>query len=285
MDSELRKTCEAVLQEKITNVETVSGGSINHARRLQTGSGDYFLKFQQQQSLRMFEVEAKGLESIAQPNCIKTPEVIGYGGAGRYAYLLLEFLPPGPATEAFWQSFGRSLANLHRTTERYFGLDRHNYIGSLPQSNSRHQEWIPFFKEERIAPQVKLAVDQGLLNTADLKQFEQLYALLPDIIPQEPPALIHGDLWSGNFLSLPGDQAALIDPAVCFAHREMDLAMSLLFGGFSPLFYEAYHETFPLEKDWQKRMELYQLYYLLVHVNLFGTSYVQSVRSTLRPYI
>lgn len=137
---------------------------------------------------------------------------------------------------------------------------------------------------ERLQPLVKLAYDSGLLDGQDARRMEILYKKLPEILPVEPPSLIHGDLWSGNYMVGNDGNPCIIDPAVYYGHREMDIAMSKLFGGFSPEFYRAYNEEYPMVKGWEKRVELNQLYPLLVHVNLFGEGYNRQVRQILKDY-
>jgi fructosamine-3-kinase len=157
-------------------------------------------------------------------------------------------------------------------------------MGSLPQSNRMHDTWTEFYVQERLTPQVRIARDQGALTTSDIRAFDRLYTQITEIVPDEPPALVHGDLWSGNYLTGPGNTSWLIDPAVAYNHRETDIAMSLLFGGFSQRFYEAYQHHFSLAPGWQDRVGVFQLYPLLVHVNLFGGGYLRSVREVLNRF-
>lgn len=287
LDKRLISACESLISSKITGFEIMGGGSINHTGRIWSETGQYFLKYQSDpQVLPQFEAEAKGLELIARSQSIKAPKVLGMGQTTNHAFLLLEFLPTASPTRCFWETFGHSLANLHKQSHSSFGLDHHNFIGRLPQYNFPQKEnWVDFFIENRMKPQIRMATDQKKLGAHDRQMFEHLHKLLPDIVPEEKPALIHGDLWNGNFLCLGEEQPALIDPAICYAHREMDLAMTYLFGGFSTLFYQAYQEAFPLEPGWEKRMDIYQLYFLLVHVNLFGGGYIGSVRQQLKASI
>jgi fructosamine-3-kinase len=174
-----------------------------------------------------------------------------------------------------------SLAKLHEVKSDQYGLDHDNYIGSLAQSNTKHPDWKSFFITERIQPQLKLAMEKGLIDMEMIKQFESFFDHFDDLIPEEPPALLHGDLWNGNYLVSNSGKAALIDPAVYFGHREMDLAMTKLFGGFDAEFYQAYNEKFPLKKGWEKRIPIHNLYPLLVHVNLFGSGYVSQIKLIL----
>ena len=197
------------------------------------------------------------------------------------AFLLLEHIEGGLKNTAFWEDFGRSLARLHATTNERFGLERDNYIGSLKQTNTPYAYWDVFFNHCRLEPQVKMARDKQRLGMGEVLRFERLYMKLAALFPPEPPALLHGDLWSGNFLCDQFNKPALIDPAVYFGHREMDIAMTKLFGGFEPAFYSAYNAERPMEQGWEERVDLCNLYPLLVHVNLFDGGYAQQVRDVL----
>lgn len=281
----VKAACEAKLGLPVRRVAFIGGGDINDARLLETSQGPAFLKMNAKAgAIRMFEKEAEGLRILEESGAIRVPRVLGTGQAEGTAFLLLEFIGEGGRTSRFWKNFGNALARLHRHTADCFGLSHGNYIGSLPQSNRRHDNWPEFFIMERLEPQARLALsEQALWNGAD-RDFGELYKRIPDICPEEPPALIHGDLWSGNFIAAPENTPVLIDPAVSFSHREMDLAMSRLFGGFNPAFYEAYEDTYPCQPGLEERIDIYQLYYLLVHVNLFGGGYAQSVRRIVQHY-
>jgi len=270
----------------IEQTQAVGGGSINAAYRIRYAGQDYFLKYNQARRFpKMLELEAQGLNLLANSKKICLPEVIGKGEAGQTAFLLLEHIEAGYPDNNFWEVFGNELADLHSETNETFGLDQDNYIGSLPQSNTPATNWSEFFITQRLNPQLNLAAKKGLVNTKILNHFEKLYAKLPALFPDELPALLHGDLWSGNFLCDVQKKPVLIDPAVYYGHREMDLAMSKLFGGFGPRFYEAYHAAYPLETGWQERVDLCNLYPILVHVNLFGGSYVGQLQSCLRRFV
>ena len=270
---------------KILSYQPISGGDINEAWRIETTSGIYFLKqHRQPPSSDFLEIEARGLKILAKSQTIKTPTVLAAGNLDGVAYLLMEYLPPASPKKSGWENLGKQLAALHQTTQESFGLDHNNFIGNLPQQNHEHKTWSEFYVTERLKPQVRMAVDRRLLDTDDLKIFEQLYQQIPEICPKEVPALIHGDLWSGNFLITKNQTPVLIDPAVSFGHREMDLAMSHLFGGFDSIFYDAYNLAFPLAGGFMDRMEIYQLYYLLVHLNLFGKGYLGQVRAVAKQF-
>lgn len=263
----------------------VGGGSINHALKIRTTAGHFFLKYNDNGRYPgMFEAEAKGLKLLSAAASMKVPEVIATGISGNTAWLLLEYLETGPEKPYFWEDFGQSLAALHAHSAEKFGLDHDNYIGSLAQSNKSHDSWVSFFTGERLIVQTRLARDAGLLDRSQLQAFDRLYIRLDDILPEEPPALLHGDLWSGNYLSGAHGKACLIDPAVYYGHREMDIAMTRLFGGFHFNFYAAYTKSWPLEAGWQARVEICNLYPLLVHLNLFGSGYLGSIQSVLRKF-
>lgn len=282
----LRPHLETLLNTPIDSARMLSGGDIHRAALLTLADGRaFFLKYNtDSQAAEMFRTEALGLALLGAARVIATPKVQAKGIADGWAFLLLEYFEPGHRTRRFWEDFGASLAALHGTTSAQFGFAHDNFIGSLPQSNKRHDSWQNFYAEERLLPQMRLARECNRLNANDEKQLENLCKKLSSICPEEPPALTHGDLWSGNFLCNTAGKPVLIDPAASFAHREMDLAMSRLFGGFEPVFYQSYEDTWPLAPGFGERMEVYQLYYLLAHVNLFGGGYVESVRSILRRF-
>jgi fructosamine-3-kinase len=217
---------------------------------------------------------------------VRVPGVVASGGAGASAWLLLEWLEPGPATPRAWEDLGRALAALHRTRAERFGADQDNYIGSLPQANGWSTSWPAFWRERRLGPQQEQAVGAGLLGSADARAFDRLSHRLDELLApaaDEGASLLHGDLWSGNVHMMDGGTAAVIDPSVYHGHREVDLAMAELFGGFGGRFRHAYEESWPLAPGYDPvRRSVYQVYYLLVHVNLFGPGYVGRTREALR---
>ena len=285
------RSFEVVLGQKlgkkihVRRVTPLSGGSINLAAKLDTTGGIFFLKANDAMKYPgMFEKEASGLKALSSTNAIAIPQVIMTGETQDQSFLVLEFIDGRARQNDFWQNFGTSLAQLHKYFGNHFGFEEDNFIGSLRQSNKQHATWINFFIEERLERQLKLAMSGGLMNSDDQKSFSQLYRRLEDLIPVEAPSLIHGDLWSGNFITGKDGRACLIDPAVYYGHREMDLAMSRLFGGFDPEFYEAYQQEHPVEAGFEDRVDIHNLYPLMVHVNLFGGGYVGQVRAILKRF-
>lgn len=280
---------QKVLNKHLPNVElenhhSVGGGCINNAARLQTNFGNYFIKWNTSEEIALFETEAKGLSLLAESSTLKIPRTLGRGKNDGKAYLLLEWIEKGHASGQFWKDFGAGLAHLHQQSAQYFGLDHDNYIGRLPQGNNKHENWYDFFIQERLVPQLKLASANRLIDEKIRKGFDRLLIKLPDLVPEEKPSLLHGDLWSGNFLIDQNSNPVLIDPAVYYGHRETELAFTHLFGGFEQQFYTSYQSCFPLENGFEERIEIHNLYPLLVHVNLFGASYLSGIRQTLKRF-
>ncbi len=273
------------LNIKLLDTQTVSGGSINQAVKLSTDKGDYFLKWNRDAPDDFFEKEAEGLMHLRTVKSdIIIPEVIEVGRPKKKmpGFLLMEFIKKSPHGDSF--QFGAELARLHQTKTETFGLDEDNYIGSLPQKNHRHERWDSFFIEERINPQLQMAIDSGKMDVEILSNWGQLSSQLKDLLPPCAPSLLHGDLWSGNYMFNEAGKAVLIDPAVYYGHPEMDLAFSKMFGGFSPEFYDGYESVQPLEPGFEDRIDIYNLYPLLVHVNLFGGGYVNQAVQFLKQF-
>lgn len=262
---------------------SVGGGCINNAAALTCGDRSFFIKWSSH-GLDMFEKEATGLELLHNTKTLKVPQIFGYGSENGTAYLLLELIKKGHRGNQFWKDLGRQLAHLHQNSHHMYGLDHDNYIGRLPQRNTLTDSWTGFFRDHRLEPQISIATRNGLLAQQDISNFEALYQHLNQIFPEESPSLLHGDLWSGNILCAYDGSACIFDPAVHFGHREMELAFTKLFGGFDPIFYATYEETFPLTPGFNSRVDVYNLYPLLVHLNLFGSSYLSSIRSILKKY-
>ena len=265
------------LQTEIQFIHFVTGGCINQTIHLQTSKGHFFLKWNEQESLDMFEKEAKGLKLLKEHAHMTVPEVIGTGKIENKAFLLLEYIDSYPAKTNYWEQFGEALAELHKCSNKSYGLDFDNYIGSLPQKNEPEQDWLDFFIEKRLRVQFGLAYYNGLIGKAYLEKLDQLAIKLADFFPKEAPALLHGDLWSGNAMVDHQGEPCMVDPAVYYGHREMEIAFTTLFGGFDTAFYNAYEQAFPFEKGFEERKAVYNCYPLMVHVNLFGKSYLSGI--------
>jgi len=272
--------------DRIRSCVSIGGGSINEACKIEWANAYYFLKWNAVERFpKMFEVEAIGLRQLKAMNTISIPDVLKIGESETEAFILMEYIAQSSSDKLFWEAFGRQLAELHQNTNDHYGNDYNNYIGSLPQSNVTHERWPDFFVMERLVPLVKMARDGERISQNQAMRFDKLYTKIESIFPPEKPAFLHGDLWSGNFLCNANGLPVLIDPAVYYGHREMDIAMTKLFGGFDTLFYDVYNQHFPLEKEWKKRIDLCNLYPLLVHLNLFGSSYLSDIESTLRHFV
>lgn len=270
----------------VKGISSIRGGSINEAFKINTSGGCFFVKMNESQAFpNMFAKEVRGLNLLHDSKTLRIPKTLHYETCCQHTYLLLEYVESGNPTQESWRQFGEQLAQMHRDSNDYFGLDHDNYMGSLPQNNIPHEIWSEFFIEERLERQLKLAIDNASLDKRMIKSFEKLYSRLSTFFPPEPPALVHGDLWSGNFLFDQAGQVVLIDPAVYFGHREVDIAMSTLFGQFDDEFYHAYHGAYPMETGWKERLDIYNLYPLLIHVNLFGGGYAESVKRIIKRFI
>ncbi len=270
---------------KVVDYQSISGGCIHNASKITTSDGEFFVKYNTRADSDMFEKEYEGLNILSKAAELTIPEPVAAGTLNDKSYLLTEFIASGPRQPDFWEQFGKSLADLHRdhSRERY-GLDHDNYIGRLPQMNKDHEDWIEFFVSMRLEVQIKMALDNELVDRDYVRQFERIYDKLRDLLPEERPMLLHGDLWSGNFMTGADGYAVLIDPAVYYGNREIELSFTKMFGGFDNTFYDHYHEQFPLEPGFEERVDIYNMYPSLVHVNLFGTSYLSGVTPVIKRY-
>ncbi|WP_066172207.1 fructosamine kinase family protein [Bacillus marinisedimentorum] len=273
------------LSTEVITFEPVSGGDINKAFYIVTADGPYFIKMNDGVDRDFFEKESTGLKLIRQADAINAPEPIGFGAIGNgTSYLIMEWIEgsPGGSDDS---SLGRRLAGLHKTIMPWYGLDKDNYIGLLHQPNGRWLDWCDYYRQQRIGHQMQIAEKNGKLPLKRRKKMERLLDRLDGWVPRQPAgSLLHGDLWGGNWIAGPGGEPYVIDPAVFYGHREMDIAFSELFGGFSDAFYREYDETYPLDYGYTERKPIYQLFYLLVHLNLFGESYGSAVDRILNRY-
>ncbi len=284
----LREALEARLDVTITATTAVGGGCIANACRVETGASPFFLKYGEEVVARTFPGEAAGLRALGTgETSLSVPSVVetAVPTDERPGFLVLDWIETGPKSDRFWDTFGEGLAALHRHTEDRYGFEQDNFIGRLPQQNEWTESWPDFFRTQRLEPQVATARDRGRWQTGWTDALEQLYRRLPDILPATPPAsVLHGDLWSGNFMVTADGTPALIDPAAYYGHREADLAMTELFGGFDDRFYDAYRAAWSLEPGYDTRRQIYNLYHLINHLNLFGTGYAGSVEKILTAF-
>lgn len=289
MNRDLQLYIEEKLQKEVSDNtafkwQSVSGGSINNAYKISSKEQSFFIKTNTTSIFKKgFLEEVEGLLFLAK-NGLKTPLIIASEIFENNAFLILEWIDSIPKTTFFWQDLAQQLAYLHSHKNNQFGFKKSNFMGTLPQKNIFFNDFPTFFVQNRLQPQVKTAFQKQLLNKRHLLCFEKLYKELPHLIPNEKAAAVHGDLWSGNFISTHHKKGVFIDPAAYYGHREVDIAMSHLFGGFSSVFYNTYQDLYPLEKGFEKRKNIYNLYPLLVHLNLFGNSYLYDIERFIFKY-
>ena len=260
----------------------VGGGCINQAYRVEGNGRCYFVKLNAMTALEMFAAEAEALNALRATATVRVPEPICWDVAGESAYLVLEHLSLGQESASSAEALGMLLAQLHRHTGGHYGWHRDNTIGSTPQRNTPDTEWLHFWQEQRLGYQLRLAARHGFGGTLQRKGERLLNVLGLALAGHSPPAsLLHGDLWSGNHATLRDGQPVLFDPASYYGDRETDLAMTELFGGFSPRFYAAYREHYPLDEGYALRKTLYNLYHVLNHLNLFGAGYASQAEQMM----
>ena len=286
MEARLETALAGRLGARVTAARPLGGGDINDAYEVALADGRrVFVKTNGRAPRAMFPAEARGLAWLAEARALRIPAVVAVSdeAGDEPPFLALELLRGGRPAPDFDERLGHGLAALHRFGAPGFGLDHDNFIGRLPQANAPVAGgWPDFFRERRLEPQLRRAADGGRASARMKRGFERLFAALPDLCgPAEPPARLHGDLWGGNLLCDDTGAPCLIDPAVYGGHREIDLAMMRLFGGFGGRAFAAYDEAFPLADGADERVALYQLYPLMVHVNLFGGGYAGSVEAAL----
>lgn len=267
----------------LIKVLTSAGGCISNAATMKTNKGTFFVKWGQSED--MYRAESEGLLLLTGKSDLKIPAVIGWGGIDNLSYIIMEHIEIVPASGSYWENLGSGLAQLHQHMASYHGLDQNNFIGSLFQQNDVGESWTDFFIKNRLEIQLQLALHNQLVDSSFALSFRGIYKVIKALIPESEPSLLHGDLWSGNILPTCNATAAVIDPAVYYGSREMEIAFTYLFGGFDAKFYQSYAEAFPLEPDFKDRIELYNLYPLMVHLNMFGSGYLGAIKSTIRKYI
>lgn len=272
----------------ITSRRALTGGDINRVERLETSAGTFVLKMHAHAPRGFFRAEADGLRALrASATLLRIPDVIALGTGTSSAFLILEDLGDGPRAHDFEAVLGHGIAALHETRAPQYGFDHDGFCGLTTQPNAWASGWVEFYATRRLGYQIARAAGAGLLSTADRHHADALLDRISDFLiePDEGPALVHGDLWSGNVHATTGGTPALIDPAAYFGHREAEFGMTTLFGGFSSRFYDAYTARYPLASGWRERNPLYQLYHLLNHLNLFGGQYHAQVMTIVRRYL
>ncbi|MCH2022831.1 MAG: fructosamine kinase family protein [Saprospiraceae bacterium] len=277
------------ISDKLTfNIKStlpIHGGDISKAYLINTPNQQLFLKVNYTtNAFNMFCAEKYGLELIAETKTIATPEVFFCETYEDCSFILMQYIESKKPSVKDFKKLGIRLADFHNIQNKYFGLKNDNFIGNLYQSNNIKMDWATFYIEERLVPQFRLAVSEKKIDKNKIPEREQLYHVCNKYFIDIKPTILHGDLWSGNFLISSEGIPFLIDPSIYYGDKDVDIAMTKLFGGFSQSFYEAYIQHQPINEYYAQRIDLYQLYYLLVHLNIFGESYYNSVIEIINKY-
>jgi fructosamine-3-kinase len=284
IDPRIRDAVEAAVGP-IVDVQAVGGGCISHASCIITSTDRFFLKWSHGEAGLTFRAEAEGLEALRAPDTrLLIPRVLSARNAdsSEPGFILMQWIETGSRSPTYWPELGLGLAELHRSIGPAYGFRSDNFIGRIEQVNRESENWVDFFRTCRLEYQARLAQQLGRWRAEWDVSFERLCNRLGTLLPEDPGAsLVHGDLWSGNAVPGAGGEPALIDPAVYYGHREVDLAMSELFGGFPKSFYDAYDDAWPVEEGYSERRDVYNLYHLINHLNHFGSGYAGQVTSIL----
>ncbi len=282
MEQILVKCAQKLGLGSVAKTVQVHGGSINYTFRVETNTGNYLIKFNSNVDEQFFLAEQKGLNKIRE--FANAPRTYGVTQAQGAYCLAMEFIEGGAANPIAYDDLAYQLAALHKQHAEKWGYDEDNFMGSVPQKNKWRKSVQKFYADNRWLPLAESCADKGLLEASDVKALETLGGKLNEIIPEEKPCLVHGDLWAGNVV-ISGKSAFLIDPAIHYGHREADIAMTSLFDKMPADFYHSYNDYLPLEKGWESRISLFHIYPLLIHVKLFGEGYVNQLRKAYQTYL
>ncbi|QIA08174.1 fructosamine kinase family protein [Draconibacterium halophilum] len=270
----------------IASATSLSGGCINHASKIDTNCGSFFLKWNSDCESDLFTREAESLNELskATDGTVCVPKVFCTKEIDETpAFLVMEYMVPGATDQS--ERLGRGLALVHKYQQNEYGFYSDNYCGATTQNNTREKSWVKFYRDNRLYFLLKMIQEARGIDSSQMRLFESLLDRLEVLIPNEEKAsLIHGDLWSGNYM-LTNNGPVLIDPAASYSHREMEFGIVTMFGGFSSQFFAAYNEVFPLDSDWRERNQLYQLYHVLNHYYLFGGAYLSQAVAIAKRYL
>lgn len=272
---------KTLMADDSLTIQQAAGGDIHESFIVHTNGADYFLKFNnEREALHMFEAEVRGLTQLAQ--IVKTP---GYHHLGSFeeggAYLLLTYYPPGQQTDSFWQQAGADLARIHQIEGELHGSPTEGYLGTVRLPAFQHASWIVTYLDGYLQPLIEVIREKDQFDERAEERWQHVRARIPYLIEEGKPRLLHGDLWAGNLYCTVNDSPLWIDPSTRYGHREIDLAMTSLFGGFPAPFYQEYHHIFPLADGWEIREAIYHLYPLFAHVAMFGLAYLDQAVQTM----
>ncbi|HNQ12472.1 MAG TPA: fructosamine kinase family protein [Bacteroidia bacterium] len=287
MKNAIRKVLNSLCgnDDELQSIQQLGGGSINQVYKVKYRNQFFVIK--QNSSTKfpgMFEREAEGLGLLKQYSSFTIPDVIGYTDFENNSFLVLEYIASSAPSNIFFEIFAQQLAQLHQNSSPFFGLHHNNYMGSLQQSNSESKSFYDFFLQERLIKLCSKALEKNLISNKTIRSIERAWESKKEQFEERKPQFIHGDLWSGNYLVNEKGEPCLIDPAVYFGIGELDIAMSKLFGGFDQKFYQVYNEINPPGYEYDEVIELLTLYPLLVHLILFGTSYLAPIEQIVKRY-
>lgn len=264
----------------------VKGGSINDSYGIQYGDQRYFCKINDRDTLPgLFSKEARGLDYLGMTKKIRIPKIIDVLYTESHQILLMEWIHSTEPTQISWEKLAIQLVSLHQCSAAYVGWHEDNYFGNFLQTNTQSDNWVNFFIEQRLVPQMKMGYDQSLLEKKDLLGFQRLFNKLSDIYPTNTPALLHGDLWNGNILFDQKGNPVLIDPAIYYGHPSMDIGLTQLFGGVENRFYEVYFSHMDVDDNFEEQCRISNLYPLLAHLNMFGKTYYSSINDTIHSFV
>lgn len=276
---------DSILRLKNVKNAPFMGGD-NHPYILEADPISYFVKTNVGRPRDFFEKETDGLLmlSVAAMRNVIVPKPLFWGEEMGTQYLVMEYIPMVDPTPDFFEKLGIGMAKLHQNTNHFYGLQEDNYVGPDEQVNGKYENWINFYTKNRVFPQMRKAFDNQRISPEDVKIIEKICYQLPSLIPQEKPALLHGDFWKGNVSATTHGIPCIFDPSVYYGNREIDIAMSMLMGGFADSFYTAYNAHFPLIKGWQQRIGLNQLYSILVLINNYEGDYYPKLKEVIKGY-
>lgn len=274
------------IEPAVQSVDMQTGGCINMSVKATTDQGGFFVKWNELDFEDMFEKEARGLEELRTANTIRVPQVLAVGNIEEKAFMVQEFLEKTPLEASSSKQLGEQLAQMHRLAHEFHGFHEPNYIGKLQQKNESSESWVDFFISNRLNVQLGLAIYNKEVDEPFVGDMKSFLNKLPEIMPDSKASLLHGDLWNGNVMNTQNGPA-IFDPAVYYGAREMDIAMTRLFGGFDNVFYDAYQANYPLGNHFEDLIDIYNLYPLMVHVNIFGANsgYLGMVKRVIKRYL